>query len=115
MPAVADPTIFKAYDIRGLYGSQIDAGALDISLDEDVLEVVTEPGDLAPVREALERAGVELDSADLVQRPRARVPVEEADAQRLMGLIDALEESDDVSAVHANFDVDAAVLERIAG
>jgi YebC/PmpR family DNA-binding regulatory protein len=92
----------------------IDAGALDISLDEDVLEVITEPADLVPVRDALERSGVELESADLVQRPRARVPVEEADAQRLMRLIDGLEESDDVSAVHANFDVDTAVLERIA-
>ncbi len=92
----------------------IDAGALDISLDEDVLEVITEPADLVPVRRALEQAGVEPESADLVQQPRARVPVEEADAQRLMRLIDALEESDDVSSVHANFDVDTAVLERIA-
>jgi YebC/PmpR family DNA-binding regulatory protein len=92
----------------------IDAGALDISLDEDVLEVITEHSDLVAVREALERAGVELESADLSQRPRALVPVEEAEAQRLMRLIDALEESDDVTAVHANFDVDTAVLERIA-
>ena len=92
----------------------IDAGALDISLDEDVLEVITEPTDLVAVRDALQRAGVELQSADLVQRPRARVPVEEDDAQRLIRLIDALEESDDVSAVHANFDVDTAILERIA-
>ena len=43
-----------------------------------------------------------------------RVPVEEADAAKLLRLIDALEDSDDVGAVHANFDVDAAVLERIA-
>src|SRR5947209_12755120 len=50
----------------------IDAGALDISLDEDVLEVITEPADLVPVRKALEQAGVELESADLVQQPRAR-------------------------------------------
>ena len=92
----------------------IDAGALDISLDEDVFEVITEPSDLVGVREALAGAGVEVESADLSQRPRARVPVEEGDAQRLMRLIDALEESDDVTAVHANFDVDTAVLERLA-
>ena len=103
----------ERYDEEDLMPA-IDAGALDISLDEDVLEVITEPADLAPVRDALDRAGVEPESADLVQRPRARVPVEEGDAQRLMRLIDALEESDDVSAVHANFDVDAAVLERLA-
>ena len=51
----------------------------------------------------------------MTQRPKSRVPVEESDAARLMKLIDMLEESDDVSAVHANFDVDADVLERIAG
>jgi YebC/PmpR family DNA-binding regulatory protein len=92
----------------------IDAGALDISLDEDVFEVITEPADLVAVREALSRAGVEVERADLSQRPRARVPVDEGDAQRLLRLIDALEESDDVTAVDANFDVDAGVLERLA-
>jgi YebC/PmpR family DNA-binding regulatory protein len=92
----------------------IDAGALDIAVDEDIFEVITEPGQLVAVRDALTQAGVDIESADISQRPTARVPVEEADAARLMRLIDGLEESDDVSAVHANFDVDAAVLERIA-
>jgi YebC/PmpR family DNA-binding regulatory protein len=92
----------------------IDAGAEDISRDDDVFEIVTEPGDLSSVRDALARAGVEIESADVTQRPRARVPVGESDAGKLIRLIDALEESDDVNAVHANFDVDAAVLERIA-
>jgi YebC/PmpR family DNA-binding regulatory protein len=92
----------------------IDAGAEDIALDEDVFEIITEPGDLGPVREALLEAGVEIESADVSQRPKSRVPLQEADASRLMKLIDALEELDDVGAVHANFDVDAAVLERIA-
>jgi YebC/PmpR family DNA-binding regulatory protein len=92
----------------------IDAGAEDISLDEDVFEIVTEPGDLGPVRDALAQAGIEIESADVSQRPKSRVPVQEAEAAKLMRLIDALEESDDVNAVDANFDVDAAVLERIA-
>ncbi|MBV8998521.1 MAG: YebC/PmpR family DNA-binding transcriptional regulator [Solirubrobacterales bacterium] len=103
----------------GRYGEDdlmpaIDAGAEDISLDEDVYEVITEPADLTTARDALAEAGVDIESADLVQRPRARVPVGEADAGKLMKLIDALEESDDVGAVHANFDVDSAVLERVA-
>ena len=92
----------------------IDAGAQDISLDEDVFEVITEPGDLVSVREALTNAGVEIESADVSQRPKSRVPLDEADAAKLLKLIDALEESDDVNAVHANFDVEADVLERIA-
>ncbi len=93
----------------------IDAGAEDIALDEDVYEVITEPGDLVAVAQALREAGIETESTDVTQRPKSRVPVGEADAARLLRLIDMLEESDDVSAVHANFDVDASVLERIAG
>jgi transcriptional/translational regulatory protein YebC/TACO1 len=60
-------------------------------------------------------AGIEVESADVTQRPKTRVPVSEQDAAKLMKLIDALEDSDDVGAVHANYDVDADVLERIAG
>jgi YebC/PmpR family DNA-binding regulatory protein len=93
----------------------IDAGAEDIARDDDDLfEVITAPGDIQAVREALEQSGVEVERADVTQRPRSRVPVDEADAGKLLRLIDSLEESDDVSAVHANFDVDAGVLERIA-
>jgi YebC/PmpR family DNA-binding regulatory protein len=93
----------------------IDAGAEDIVEDEDVFEVITAPSDLTTVRQALEDAHVELDSVELTQRPKSRVPLEEADATKLLRLIDALEDNDDVSAVHANYDVDADVLERIAG
>jgi YebC/PmpR family DNA-binding regulatory protein len=107
---VVDATRYDEDDLM----AAIDAGAEDISLDDDVFEIVTEPAALAAVRDALAQAGVELESADLTQRPKSRVPVQEGDAARLMKLIDALEESDDVTAVNANFDVDAAVLERIA-
>jgi transcriptional/translational regulatory protein YebC/TACO1 len=75
---------------------------------------VTDPADLMAVREALESRGVELDSAELTMRPTTRVPVEEDGVGRLVRLIEALEEHDDVAAVHANFDVDASVLERAA-
>jgi YebC/PmpR family DNA-binding regulatory protein len=92
----------------------IDAGALDIARDDDMFEVITEPAALGVAREALTEAGIELESADVIQRPTVRVPVEESDAARLLKLIDSLEELDDVGAVDANFDVDAEVLERIA-
>jgi YebC/PmpR family DNA-binding regulatory protein len=108
---VVDATRYDEDDLM----PAIDAGALDIAMDEDVFEVITEPSDLGSVREALEQAGVEIESADVTQRPKSRVPVQEGDAGRLMKLIDSLEDSDDVSSVHANFDVDAEVLERIAG
>jgi len=92
----------------------IDAGAEDVAIDDDVYEVITSPADLTAVREALEAAGVAIESADLTMRPANRVPVEEADVGALMRLIASLEEHDDVVAVHANFDVDAAALERAA-
>jgi YebC/PmpR family DNA-binding regulatory protein len=92
----------------------IDAGAEDVALDGDVWEIVTGPTDLQAVREALEGAGVAIESAELVQRPTTRTPVDEDRVRSLMNLIDALEDNDDVQGVHANFDVDAEVLERVA-
>jgi YebC/PmpR family DNA-binding regulatory protein len=93
----------------------VEAGAEDILTDEDVFEVITEPADFTAVRRALEDAGVEMDSAEMTYRPSSVVPIDEGQAARLMKLIDVLEDNDDVSAVHANFDVSADVLERVAG
>jgi YebC/PmpR family DNA-binding regulatory protein len=108
---VVDATQYNEDDLL----AAVDAGAEDIVLDDDVYEIVCEPAGLVAVRAALSDAGVEIESADVTQRPKTRVPLQEAEASRLMKLIDALEESDDVGEVHANFDVDADVLERIAG
>jgi YebC/PmpR family DNA-binding regulatory protein len=92
----------------------IDAGAEDVSLDENVYEIVTPPAELMAVREALDRAGVEVQASELTMHASNRVEVEEGQVGTLMRLIEALEEHDDVDSVHANFDVDAAVLERVA-
>jgi transcriptional/translational regulatory protein YebC/TACO1 len=77
--------------------------------------VVTEPSDFTAVRTALEQAGIEMESAEMSYRPSSVVPIDETQAGKLMRLIESLEESDDVSDVHANFDVSADVLERVAG
>ena len=58
---------------------------------------------------------MEIESAEVAQLPSTRVPVEEERAAALMRLIEALEDNDDVNAVHANFDVSADVMERVAG
>jgi YebC/PmpR family DNA-binding regulatory protein len=93
----------------------IDAGAQDITSDEDVFEILTEPADLAAVRSALAEAGIAAESSEVAQLPKSKVPLEEEQATKLMKLLDALEANDDVNAVHANFDVAADVLERVAG
>ena len=93
----------------------IDAGAEDVAIDENVYEVLTAPEDLAAVRQALEEAGVELESAEIAMQPKSTVDVPEGQVAQLVRLIENLEDHDDVGAVHANFNVDADVLERVAG
>jgi YebC/PmpR family DNA-binding regulatory protein len=93
----------------------VEAGAEDISTDEGVFEVIAEPADFTRVRKSLEEAGVEMESAEMEYRPSSLVPIDEAQAGKLMKLVEVLEDNDDVGAVHANFDVPAEVLERVAG
>jgi YebC/PmpR family DNA-binding regulatory protein len=93
----------------------VEAGAEDIVADEDSLEVVTAPSELAAVRSAIEQAGIEIESAEVMHRPSMRVELDEDNAAKLFRLIDALEENDDVGAVHANFDVSDEVLEKVVG
>jgi YebC/PmpR family DNA-binding regulatory protein len=92
----------------------IDAGAEDVREDEDLLRVITDPGDLSAVRAALEESGVAIQSSDVTMEPKSTVEVGEADAGALLRLIDALEEHDDVNEVHANFDIPEEILEKAA-
>jgi YebC/PmpR family DNA-binding regulatory protein len=93
----------------------VEAGADDIVTEDGVFEVLAEPACFSGVIGALSAAGVETESAEMSYRPTSLVPIDESQARKLMGLTDALEELDDVDDVHANFDVPAEVLERVAG
>jgi YebC/PmpR family DNA-binding regulatory protein len=93
----------------------VEAGAEDITAEDDLWEVIASPADYARVLTALEEAGVEIDNAEMGYRPSTLVPIDESQAGSLMRLIEALEDSDDVGEVHANFDIPAEVLERVAG
>jgi transcriptional/translational regulatory protein YebC/TACO1 len=93
----------------------IDAGAEDASLDGDVWQVTTDAADLAVVRDALEAAEVPVQSAELTMVPKNTVALEEDGARKLLRLVDALEDNDDVQDVYANFDIPDAVLEAVAG
>ena len=92
----------------------IDAGAEDVREDGDKLRVLCDPSDLSAVREALEGAGVEIESAELATEPKSLVEVKGQDAERLLKLLDALDEQDDVDEVFANFDIPEDVLEKLA-
>jgi YebC/PmpR family DNA-binding regulatory protein len=91
-----------------------DAGAEDVDLDGSSLQVSTAPDDLAAVRGALDDAGMAYESAELTMLPKTTVAVEdEGTAKKLLRLMDALEENDDVQSVYANFDIPERVLEVV--
>ncbi len=92
----------------------IDAGAEDVQEDGDRFRVLCEPHDLSAVRAALEEAGVEVESAGIATEPKSTVEVKGHDAERLMKLLDALDDQDDVDEVFANFDIPDEVLEQLA-
>ncbi len=93
----------------------IDAGADDVVQDGDEFQVLTEPADFAAVRDAIAAAGIEYEQAELTMIPKNTVKLEENDARKTMKIVDALEDSDDVQEVFANFDIPEDVLESLAG
>ena len=93
-----------------------DGGAEDVALDGSTFQVISAPEDLASLRGALEAAGVACESAELTMVPKTTVAVQgEADARKLLRLMDALEENEDVQDVYANFDIPEGILEAVAG
>lgn len=91
-----------------------DAGAEDVRSTDDGIEVVTPPDALGAVRDVLDAAGFEIDTADLTQIPKTTMELSGEDAKKVLGLIDSLEELDDVQDVYANFDIPDDVLAAIA-
>ena len=92
----------------------LEAGAEDIITDDGVtIEIRTAPGDLRAVREALEAEGIALDSAEVTMIPSTTVALQKSDAMKVLRLVDALEDVDDVQDVYANFDISEDVLAEV--
>ena len=91
-----------------------DAGAEDVRASDETYEVITPPDAMKDVRDALAAAGMEIESSELTQVPKTTVELTEADARKVLKLIDALEELDDVQDVYANFDIPDDVLAAVA-
>jgi len=83
----------------------LEAGGEEVTDEGDTFEVLTEATDLVAVRTALQDAGIEYDSADVVFHPSMEVEVDAEGARKILRLIDALEDSDDVQNVFSNFDL----------
>jgi YebC/PmpR family DNA-binding regulatory protein len=92
----------------------LEAGAEDLVDDGDTWRVTSPPAALSAVRAALDAGGIGYDSADATMQPTSTVPLGSAeDAKKVLRLLDALDEHDDVQSVHANFDIPDEILESV--
>jgi YebC/PmpR family DNA-binding regulatory protein len=94
-------------------GAVLDAGAEEVNDLGEAFEVVSEPTDLVAVRTALQSAKIEYESAEASFVPSVNVPLDEDAARKVFRLIEALEDSDDVQNVYANFDVSDEVMAAV--
>ncbi len=93
----------------------MEAGAEDIKSDSGTYEVITQPGDIDTVREAIESKGIAMVSAEVTMIPKDSVKLEkESQASSMMKLWDILEDLDDVQKIYANFDISEELLEKLA-
>lgn len=91
----------------------LEAGAEDVNDLGDSFEVVCDPVDLVAVRTALQDAGIDYDSAEASFLPSVSVPLDADGARKVMKLVDALEDSDDVQDVYTNADIPDEVLAEL--
>src|SRR4029078_1988412 len=91
----------------------LEAGAEEVNDLGDGFEIVSEATDLVAVRTALQEAGIDYDSADPTFLPSMQVPLDAEGARKVFKLIEALEDSDEVQNVYANFDVSDEIMETV--
>jgi YebC/PmpR family DNA-binding regulatory protein len=94
-------------------GAVLEAGAEEVNDLGDTFEVVSEATDLGAVRDALKAAGIEYESADVSWLPSVSVPLDDENARKVLRLVDALEDCDDVQNVWANFDISDELLAEV--
>ncbi len=103
----------KGTDFDKLFEAALEAGADDVSDEEDQIEVLTDPGAFIEVREALESAGFKYESAEVTMIPQTMVKLEGKQAESMLKLMERLEDNDDVQNVYANFDISQEEMERM--
>jgi YebC/PmpR family DNA-binding regulatory protein len=94
-------------------GAVLDAGAEEVNDLGESFEVVSEATDLVTVRSALQEAGIEYESAEAAFLPSVEVPLDEENAKKVFRLIEAIEDSDDVQDVYANYSVSDEIMEKL--
>ena len=102
------------YDEDSVLMAALDAGAADAVKDEDGYLVTTDVASFHAVQQGLKKAGIEIDEAELAFVPNATVSVTGDDAHKLLRLLEALDDLDDVQKVHSNADIDEQALEEVS-
>ena len=97
-----------------LFSVAVDAGAEDIKSTDKNYEVYCDPKDFENVKAAIQGKGVKWENADLTMLPNSTIKLSGPDAKQVLGLIEALEDHDDVQKVYSNFDIPDEILEEIA-
>ncbi|UCD17042.1 MAG: YebC/PmpR family DNA-binding transcriptional regulator [Candidatus Zixiibacteriota bacterium] len=93
----------------------LEAGAMDMTVQSDLYEIVTSPGDLETVRSTIEKKSIPIASAEVTMVPQNTVKLNEKQAETMLKLYEALEDHDDVQQVYGNFDIDDSIMEKLAG
>ncbi|HPW35598.1 MAG: YebC/PmpR family DNA-binding transcriptional regulator [Syntrophorhabdus sp.] len=104
----------KTVDEDKIMEHALEAGAEDITSDENEIEVITDLQSFEKVRKAFENAGLKYVLAEMSMIPQTSVKLEGKNAETMLKLMEALEDSDDVQSVYANFDIPAQELERLS-
>ncbi len=104
------------YDEETIFEKAIEAGAEDVIMDDDeYYEIRTEPKELYSVKENLEKEGVEIEKAEITRIPTTTVEVKDPEkAEKLLKLLDALEDSDDVQKVYSNFEIPEEIMAKVS-
>jgi len=113
--------LFKKYgvisiDSQGINEDMIlnvalDAGATDVKEEGSTFEITTEPQDFEIVREAILKGGFKIITSDVTMLPKNTVPLRGKEAEKMLKLMDALEDNDDIQKVYANFDIPEEIME----
>ncbi|MBN1573643.1 MAG: YebC/PmpR family DNA-binding transcriptional regulator [Deltaproteobacteria bacterium] len=100
-------------DADELLNIALEAGALDVNEEGNSFEVITEFADFEDVRDAVKKGGFKIITAEITMLPKNTVALEGKDAEKMLRLMDALEDNDDVQKAFANFDIPEEIMEEL--
>ena len=103
----------RTVEFEKLFDAALEAGADDVSEQDEQFEVITDPSSFIEVRDALTAAGFKFDSAEVTMIPQTMVKLEGKQAENMLKMIDRLEDNDDVQNVYANFDISTEEMEKL--